>query len=303
MGAASPAWLISLAASVYEIDGFEATGDASRQEDALWTDPVVVTTLRGPGASPPVLLLESNLVKANAEKQRGAAIFLGVGANDRIVFVVSARPDSEIVFLGECTAPDSARLRAYVSSLVAAGEPVTAEDVFRAVVADPQGEVAADLDAFFTAPSPTGWENRDPDLRLLDPEETRAEILATLDHVAIEIDLPEGWREFPGTICTRASLAWNECTPFEVIPGEPLELLAYAVPGEDLEIWLLDDSATLADPLARLGVVPTDAIAEVVSAAGRPDASIRMHGDPSVAAYDELLSRSASGTPSILLDS
>lgn len=134
----------------------------------------------------------------------------------------------------------------------------TPADLLRGMVSE-DPEVMAAYVEWAQGPEPLAWEDQPPEERLLDPEETPAEVLAGLRVVAVAFDAPEAWWGRTEVLCTRASLGWNECVSLTL--GSELEVLAYTVPGEPLDVVILPEDADLRSVVAVIGQIPADAIA------------------------------------------
>lgn len=61
-------------------------------------------------------------------------------------------------------------------------------------------------------------------------------------------------------LCTFASLGWNECVTLDLVGA--LEVSAYVVPGEGLDVRLLLSTGNLQDVVGELGTISADALAE-----------------------------------------
>lgn len=126
----------------------------------------------------------------------------------------------------------------------------------------------------FTAPAPSvDWLSIEPRLRQIDVESTPGSVLESL--VAIDVDyiIPESWASLAGSLCLWTTQGWNTCVALEAGIGEDsFDVPAYLVPGEPLELWLLDSQAGLDVPLRLLAVVDLEASDSGIT--------IELRGDP-----------------------
>jgi len=178
------------------------------------------------------------------------------------------------------------------TSVIAAGvaryaEAVGASSSFELLRSLATSQEALDAFEAWQQGAPVVWAAAPATQRLLDVEETPVEVLDRLGVITVNIDnAPDEWRTFEAVICTWVSQGWNECTAFDAgESGEPLELLAYVVPGEPIEVWVLNAEANLSEPLGRLGTFDID------TASQRLDLSVTS----SRTTLAELLSDVASG--------
>lgn len=167
---------------------------------------------------------------------------------------VAVDTDGEIMFLGDCAFIQTQDLQAFHEYAAANGVEARPDELLLRLVAGDQ--VARSAYADWQTPDIVAWEDRSPGLRLLDPEATPQSILDGLNHVSIQFKLPEDWVGRAEVICTRASQGWNECGALTL--GSTIELTAYTVPGENLDVVILGSSADIGKPVAVLGAVPAE---------------------------------------------
>ena len=94
---------------------------------------------------------------------------------------------------------------------------------------------------------------------ILNPETAPRALLALLQRVVIHVRLqtPLG----PNfTICTKASVGWNDCFVADATAGPGVVVGGYVAADRRLEVWLLDEQANVAQPIRHLGdvLVPVD---------------------------------------------
>lgn len=97
---------------------------------------------------------------------------------------------------------------------------------------------------------------------ILDPAETPEDVLRSLDAVSLVVERPEGWVG-PYTLCTRIEEGWNECADMAGVGRLP-EIIAYVGPTRRLELWLLDQDATVLAPIQQLGTIDLRASEKVL---------------------------------------
>lgn len=112
------------------------------------------------------------------------------------------------------------------------------------------------------SPQPVAWVDRDPALRILDPEETPPEIFDQLTLVGYQVVVTEAWTHMNAALCSRIpALGWNECIPLNQTGTD--RLTGTATGGEPVEFWLLDtDHPRITEPLLYLGSIPGDVAIE-----------------------------------------
>lgn len=126
--------------------------------------------------------------------------------------------------------------------------------------------VNRDLDvAPAPTPAPPKWEDQDPAVRSVPdaPPETQAQYRSML----LAVDVPESWRGPSGSLCSRTASAWGACVSLDFEWGEPsdydfLPLDGFALPGENLEVYLLNADADVRGPRAILGTLGGEALDE-----------------------------------------
>jgi hypothetical protein len=192
---------------------------------------------------------------AGIEVEGGASLILAVGRDDPYVkLIASIRDDGTIAFVGRC-------LYTYwlwLDDVVTATRPIdpsaTSEVVLRELIADPRGALYQAYEQVRrNEAAASTWENRAADQRSLNPAETPPEVLDALETVSIAFFAPTSWSGFDGQLCTKTSLGWNGCVGFAF---SGYGVVTYVVPGEDLELWLLNSDAEPRSPLGLLGLIP-----------------------------------------------
>jgi len=167
-----------------------------------------------------------------------AEVYLGIGGKDhdgQVLFAMVVGKDGEVAFAGECQR----------SALT---DPLLARfDEDPAKIRDLVGLVGPGLEAAVLEAPP------DPvKVSVLNPEDTEAEVLAKLTLVTVRLDVPAEWSG-PATICTRVAEGWNDCVPLDGSVKFPTTLSAYVNDTGVIEVWLLDEAATLTQPVQKLG--------------------------------------------------
>lgn len=204
---------------------------------------------------------------------------------ESVAAVVLMLRDGRVIFIQTCSEYLQDGLDAFTAGqtrFLAA----TPADLLRGMVAEDPEVMAAYLD-WARGPGPVAWDSRPPEERLLDPEETPADVLAGLRLVAVDFAAPEGWWNRNEVLCTRASLGWNECVSLTL--RENLEVLAYAVPGEPLDVVILPEDADLRSVVGMIGQIPASAIA----AAGDQPIEVEIMADT----LEQAIAAAARGEP------
>jgi len=174
-------------------------------------------------------------------------VYAHVGADAKEVEFALALAGDDFAFLGEC------QERLLTSPLRRTLGPGAAT-VVRGFVGKTGAQVAM---AFPRASArPTG-------VVILNPETVSADVLAGLKVARLRLDnLPASWRG-PYTLCTRIAQGWSDCVDLAQSETATIPADAYFDPAApSLEIWLTNQSADLAHPLARLATVDLDALAK-----------------------------------------
>ncbi len=228
--------------------------DASAGE--YWAVTLSGTAL-SPGASPAgeFVVRREAFDLARAEVGRGASLILAVGRDDPYAkLIASVRDDGTVAFVGRCLYTYWLWLDDVVKAARLTDPSASSEVVLRGLIADPRGPFYQAYEQFREGEAVASqWENRPADLRSLNPAETPSEVLEGLETVSIAFYTPTSWSGFDGQLCTRTSLGWNGCVGFGF---SGYGVVIYVLPGEDLELWLLNSDAELGAPLGKLGVIP-----------------------------------------------
>jgi hypothetical protein len=241
-----PSWM--------EVTSLSTTADEASTD---YAPGVLSVALALAGETKEEVLMRPNLAAiAEAELARGARVLVGVRENsDSVQYIgptVSLRPDEDAVFIGLCGEVATAELRAYVEFLQGQGVSTTPAKTIIDLVTKP--EDIAKLERWTRGTEPLPWGEQDPATRVLDPQVTPEGILAGMTLVMVKVDIPDSWRSFPATLCTKVPLGWNRCSSLE-LDEIGIEIDSYTSSGEALEVWLLDLGANTSEPLARLGTV------------------------------------------------
>lgn len=126
------------------------------------------------------------------------------------------------------------------------------EETFRAMVGKTGDELAELLGVAVASATVAPV---DPDLQVLNPQDAPAELLDSLHTAGVEylLDVPLG---SDYTICSRIAAGWNDC----FVPDAKSATLGYVmgVYYDDtgvIEVWLMDGSASLVNPIQLLGTI------------------------------------------------
>ena len=157
----------------------------------------------------------------------------------------------DVVFFGDCA---RAVYQESINEYAARGAGNTDVSLVTLLVVD-DAELAS-FASWLASPTPNvAWEDRPPQSRILDPEETPAEHLATLDAILLAVAVPPEWTKLNGAICTYAvDEGWNECQLLTPLGDQGLtsfELLGWVGRDAAIEVWLVP-AFDLANPVARL---------------------------------------------------
>lgn len=248
------------------------------------------TPVRGSGFTRTMVRQDAPRIM-QSELTRGAILLLGMTDDGLANVVVSLRPDGSAVFIGPCEFVHTNQLRQFADLRASnTGKVITPVEMLRSLVREPDGELAKALYRWYEGEAPVPWAERSTDRRILDDEETPPDILATLDRIWVRASFPDSWRNLPANLCTKTSLGWNGCISLNAAGGgTQLEVVALAVPGQDLEVWLLDSAATISVPLSLLGRIPTKSI-QAAAASQDPVVNIQITGGESATDLDTLVS-------------
>jgi len=122
------------------------------------------------------------------------------------------------------------------------------------------GKTPSEIDTLLQGSSgATSTPEASPDVVILNPETAPRALLDSLQRVVIHVRLqtPLG-PDF--TICTKASVGWNDCFVADETAGPGVVVGGYVAADRRLEVWLLDEQANLAQPIRHIGdvLVPVD---------------------------------------------
>jgi hypothetical protein len=171
-----------------------------------------------------------------------------VGA-DLVAYVVVVASDGSVFFPGECseTLIRQPMIQSFGSEY---------SDLARAMA----GKTPSEIDTLLQVSSGAGsTPEASPEVVILNPEMAPHALLASLQRVVIHVRLqtPLG----PNfTICTKASVGWNDCLVADETAGPGVVVGGYVAADRRLEVWLLDEQANLAQPIRHIGdvLVPVD---------------------------------------------
>lgn len=264
-------------------------------------DPTIRTGLAAPET---VVLAEKTAGPAREAIELGAHLLIGVTAmspeEPTALVVALLETADQAVFLGPCAERWNEPLRDAAASF---GSASVVE--FARRVVDPDSPEAAFLVEATAPPTTVAWSERDPDLRLLSAEwdDAPEAVLARLTLVPVLIVVPPAWQDVPVTVCFKLSLGWHEgCMPTTAIPPTVIFYVS-ALPGEPVEVWLLNDPARLDQPVAYLATLEAATVADLAesleAAGSAPNEGLAFEltltGDP--ASIEDVQSMAASGSP------
>lgn len=146
------------------------------------------------------------------------------------------------------------------------------EETLRAIV----GKTGDDLAGLLGLPLSTDTVPPvDPDLQVLNPQDAPAELLDSLRTASVQylLDVPLG-DEY--TICSRIAAGWNDCfVPDDKSASRGYGMGVYLDETGVLEVWLMDRSANLANPIQLLGTIQVPAtLADLDSLAMRVELEV-----------------------------
>jgi len=136
------------------------------------------------------------------------------------------------------------------------------------------------------------WEDLAPDRRSV--PDAPQDIQRKYELLVGAIRVPKLWSDsvHAGSICSRTESAWGACVSLDfewgVVDNEYLPLDIFTLPGETIELHLLDATANLDGPKRLLGTVPlsgrqpTDSEAQIaidILTESGPEAALRNGGD------------------------
>jgi hypothetical protein len=216
-----------------------------------WTFPAVI---RRPGGLLETVRIHASFWPgidwglANKAKVWLAMADASVGA-DLVAYVVVVASDGSVFFPGECyeTLIRERMIQSFGSEY---------SDLAGALA----GKTPSEIDTLLQGSSgATSTPEASPDVVILNPETAPRALLDSLQRVVIHVRLqtPLG-PDF--TICTKASVGWNDCFVADETAGPGVVVGGYVAADRRLEVWLLDEQANLAQPIRHIGdvLVPVD---------------------------------------------
>ena len=235
---------IPVTASLTHITAVTATG-ADFQEDVRFPDP--------------------ELERVQAELVVGNTVWLPTqpsvaGHPWTVGFPMAIRANGDVVSLDNCgydliTRPlqdfaagtPGTDLAAWLEDLVAGD--IANVDEFRA------------YEAGLQPPPGPSWIEMPVDRRVVTPGDTPPEVLAELDLVLYEVHVPQAWRASSEVLCPKTLQGWAPCVAFDAPsdPTRPIRFSFYLTEGEEIELWLMDTSASFASARGPLAVLPPEA--------------------------------------------
>jgi hypothetical protein len=170
--------------------------------------------------------------------------------------------DDRIVFEGDCAEVDTdnvARFRAERVDLGSAREFMGTLFGGDPILRDAFGE-------WLRGSGPIAWSDREPMERVLHVGDTPAEVLDDLRTLWVSWTTGAGWDGLGAVgYCTFVpEFGWNDCMLADRALAE--EDLSVFVDDQALEVWLLRDDLSLAEPIAFLGTIGSDVLDDVIDA-------------------------------------
>lgn len=240
-------------------------------------------------------LYEPYVAHARKASDAKRGFVAGIGDDGEIYILAGVDGTGDVAFVGDCQYRQmTVAFDRYVGAKGAGRKPV---DVLRAVATTSEKK---DFAAFFASKPAPAWEELPPARRQIDEAGTPKSVLATLKRVELAYEIPESWRTHGDIgLCSRLPIGWGECTLIKDVaaPKEPIPFQSYALVGESIELWAVNDRGDLTAPLGRLGVVPADAVARAVS--GKRTLVIRPA--PGIETYDQFRAAMAEGKTTLEL--
>jgi len=171
--------------------------------------------------------------------------------------VVGGAVGNQLVFAGECLKYATKAWQDFSASKASADPAQLFERLWRADGARLRADYRSAIES-----GPLDWSALPAGERALTDEETPAGLLAGLNRLQVSYRFPFDWTRLHASLCTKTSLGWNGCVSPSVLRDEQgVTDNAFAVKGEPLEVWVLDDQGNMHQPIVRLGTVPADLLA------------------------------------------
>jgi hypothetical protein len=154
--------------------------------------------------------------------------------------------DGDVFFPGDCT--DDFLYKPFHAQFGAE----TADVMTRLTAADHE-----DVSSLLEVDEPTKRGTAADAPVILNPEDAPAGLLDSLHPVTVHITLtnPIVLNGEPSAVGTHIAQGWGDAVPSEMATGPGFDLGAYVDDDRTLELWLLDSSATLNNPIGFLGRV------------------------------------------------
>lgn len=113
------------------------------------------------------------------------------------------------------------------------------------------------------------WSQLPPGSRQIVLGETPSEVVGSLISLPVRVHLPASWRNDSRTLCTRTSIGWGECLRLDAVV-EPasqtwLPFNVWMSGTESVEVWLLDERATLDRPITKLATLDGNLLLSLAS--------------------------------------
>ena len=227
------------------------------EEPPKWYEVAVDDLAASPvhGDLPSTLRISDKTVASALTAAPGYTVLLLIDSIEPVVRGVAFQDDvGNVAFVGECRSGLSFALE-HFRSIHPEHDRGTGIATLVALFSNENG-AATDL-AESLRNDVVAWADRDPSERLVDPETTPADVFDGLKPITLRVAIPDAWQSQDLTVCTRIpSIGWNECSRTSASDEAGVVMVrASSNPGEDLELWLLDGSANILEPVLFLGPI------------------------------------------------
>jgi hypothetical protein len=179
----------------------------------------------------------------------GARVYVALASKnlerEMVAYAIVEMPDGTHFFPGECnyealTLPLERKLGSQydsaVASMIGLTDAAQISKVLTSSMANPVGGAMAG--------SPV----------ILNPEDSSPDLLRSLGRVTLALHLPPDWTG-PYTVCSKIPAGWNDCISLTKGRAVVPLVTAYTDDSEIVEFWILDENATLTQPLQKVGVI------------------------------------------------
>jgi hypothetical protein len=206
----------------------------------------------------------SGLAWAFDNRARVFVAYQSTGLPRELPLYVIGRPaGADPFFIGEC---QYAALTTPIRNLVGQAAPSTI-DALVGLTSEKQIRALFGEDSEPTSPQPTA----------LNPENASGAILDKLTRASFVLEYPKTWVG-PYVICTKITEGWNDGLTLQSMADGPRLLDAYVASDSLIEIWLLDQDATLATPVERVAVLDLAKWVDLIDHKGGAVFEVRLDG-------------------------